>query len=128
MRILLDTHILLWLVTDSALLSDKVLEIVGNPENICFFSPVSIYEISHKHWKHPPQMSFNGCEARAVFVDAGFVELQLTSRQMAEADTLEMHHNDPFDRMLLAQAKSEGMMLLSHDRRFSPYGEFVMAV
>lgn len=128
MRLLLDTHILLWLVTDSPQLSLKARTMIEDENNTCLFSPVSISEISQKHKKHPEKLSFNGEAARAEFLAVGISELSLTSVNAMEADTLELYHNDPFDRMLLAQAKNEGIKILSHDRQFPQYGDFVIAV
>ena len=128
MDLLLDTHILLWLVTDSPLLSSKARALIEDVQNTCLFSPISISEISLKHKKHPDQMSFDGDAARAEFLSIGIFECPLTATNAAAADSLELFHGDPFDRMLLAQAKSEGMKILSHDRQFPQYGDFVIPV
>ena len=128
MELLLDTHILLWLVTDSPRLSPKAKAMIEDVDNTCLFSPVSISEISLKHKKHPDQLSFDGEAARAEFLDVGIGELPLTAANAAEADSLELFHSDPFDRMLLAQAKSERIKIMSHDRQFPQYGDFVISV
>ena len=128
MRLLLDTHILLWLVTDSPKLSSKARALIEDIDNECLFSPVSIAEVSLKHKKHPDLLSFDGEAARSEFIDVGISELPLTSTEAAGADSLELFHSDPFDRMLLAQAKSEGIMIVSHDRQFPQYGDFVISV
>ena len=128
MELLLDTHILLWLVTDSPLLSPKARAMIVDVHSTCLFSPFSISEISLKHKKHPDQMSFNGDAARAEFLSVGISECPLTSANAAEADSLELFHSDPFDRMLLAQAKSKGIKIMSHDKQFPQYGDFVIHV
>ena len=128
MKLLLDTHILLWLVTDSPKLSFKARALIEDIGNECLFSPVSIAEISLKHKKHSDLLSFDGEAARSEFIDVGISELPFTSTDAADADSLELFHNDPFDRMLLAQAKSEGSMIVSHDRQFPQYGDFVISV
>ena len=128
MELLLDTHILLWLVTDSPRLSPKAKAMIEDVDNTCLFSPVSISEISFKHKKHPDQLSFDGEAARAEFLDVGIGELPLTAANAAEADSLELFHSDPFDRMLLAQAKSKRIKIMSHDRQFPQYGDFVVSV
>ena len=128
MELLLDTHILLWLVTDSSLLSSKARAMIEDVNNTCLFSPVSISEISQKHKKHPDRLSFDGEEAREEFLSVGICELPLTAANAAEADSLEFFHSDPFDRMLLAQAKSERVKIMSHDRQFPQYGDFVIPV
>ena len=78
--------------------------------------------------KHPGQMSFDGDAARAEFLSVGISECPLTSANAAEADSLELFHSDPFDRMLLAQAKSKGIKIMSHDKQFPQYGDFVIHV
>lgn len=128
MELLLDTHILLWLVTDSPLLSSKARAMIEDVNNTCLFSPVSISEISQKHKKHPDRLSFDGEAARAEFLSVGLCELPLTAKDAAEADSLELFHGDPFDRMLLAHAKSERIKIVSHDRQFQQYGDFVISV
>ena len=128
MELLLDTHILLWLVTDSPLLSPKARAMIEDVNNTCMFSPVSISEISLKHKAHPDRLSFDGKAARAEFLSVGIFELPLTSENAAEADSLELFHKDPFDRMLIAHAKSEGVKIMSHDKEFPQYGDFVIPV
>ena len=128
MKLLLDTHILLWLVTDSPKLSSKARALIEDIDNECLFSPVSIAEISLKHMKHSDLLSFDGEAARSEFIDVGISEIPFTSTDAAGSDSLELFHNDPFDRMLLAQAKSEGIMIVSHDRQFPQYGDFVISV
>jgi len=93
-----------------------------------YFSPVSISEISIKHATHPQEMSVGGAEAMTAFRSAGYKELPYTASSAAVLDLLPAHHRDPFDRMLLAQAKDTEMFIVSHDNRFSAYGEFVIEV
>ena len=128
MRILLDTHIMLWAVSNQGMLPDVARRLMQDAGNELLFSPVSVKEIAHKHAIHPEELPMSGEMARDSFIRAGYVELPLTAKQAAAADTMPMHHRDPFDRMLLAQAKSEGIKLLSHDKRFPAYGDFVIPV
>ncbi len=128
MKLLLDTHILLWALADSPLLSEKARRLVGDADNDCFYSPVSLTEIAIKHRKHPADMVLSATEARAAFLAAGFTESPFAARHAAELDTLPPHHADPFDRMLLAQAASEGIKLLSHDDRMALYDGIVEPV
>lgn len=128
MNVLLDTHVLLWALADSPLLSAKARKLVSDPGNECFFSSVTIAEISIKHRKHPDDMVLSGSTARAAFLAAGFRELPFSARHAAEMDALPPRHADPFDRMLLAQAASEGMKLVSHDDRVAEYGDTAIRV
>ena len=126
MKYLLDTHILLWALGDSPLLSKGAREIISDNANECFFSPVSLAEISIKHRKHPESMPLSAEETRAALVASGYVEMQYTARNAAAMDILEPRHADPFDRMLLAQAISEGAKLISHDDKVIKYGDAVI--
>lgn len=128
MKILLDTHILLWILKDSPSLSPNVREILANPETEMYFSSVSVAEIAIKHKVHPEEMALSGEEALATIPKLGCIQLTLKAKHAATLDDLPLIHRDPFDRMLLAQAKAEGMKLLSHDNRFPAYGDFVIAV
>ena len=73
-------------------------------------------------------MPVSASEVKEAFVANGYVELPFVSSHAGAMDDLPMLHRDPFDRMILAQAKDEGMKLLSHDNRFPAYGDFVIAV
>ena len=115
MKVLLDTHILLWALADSPMLSTKARTIIGDESNECFYSPVSLTEISIKHRLHPNNMVLTATDARAAFLAAGFRELPFVSRHATGMDSLPSHHADPFDRMLIAQAAQEGIQFVSHD-------------
>ena len=128
MKLLLDTHILVWISTGDRRLSPVVRTMLSDVENEWFFSPASIAEISLKHEKHPELVPFDGEAARSAFLSVGCSELPLTSEHCAAIDKMGAHHFDPIDRIILAQAKAEGMKLLSHDRQFPQYGDFVISV
>jgi PIN domain nuclease of toxin-antitoxin system len=93
-----------------------------------YFSVASLCEISLKHKIHGDQMPVSARKAREAFAANGYLELPFVSSHAESMDDLPMLHRDPFDRMILAQAKGEGMKLLSHDNRFPAYGDFVVAV
>ena len=128
MKILLDTHILIWMLKDSPFLSQDVRELLAEPETEMYCSSVSIAEISVKHKVHPEEMVLSGAEMAEVAQELGCVNLDFKAKHAATLDVLPLYHRDPFDRMLLAQAKAEGMKLLSHDGRFPAYGDFVIMV
>ena len=128
MKFLLDTHILLWALADSRLLSVKARRIIADDSNRCFYSPVSLAEIAIKHRKHPDEMVLSANEARVAFLSAGYQELPFSARHAALMDTLEPHHADPFDRMLISQALSEELRFLSHDDKVAQYGDVVVPV
>ena len=126
MKILLDTHYLLWALGDINI-KDSVRDLIIDPANEVYFSVASLCEISLKRKIHADQMPMCAREAREAFISNGYLELSFDPLHAETMDDLPMLHRDPFDRMLLAQAKSEGMKLLSHDDRLPNYGDFVIA-
>lgn len=128
MNILLDTHIAIWALNDDPALSQKARELILDPDNVIYYSTVSTWEILLKHSKDStnlelgPEMFITYCE------EAGFVPLELANKHILAVPTLcrpqdEPPHNDPFDRLLLAQAKTENMYFLTHDNRIPGYKE-----
>ena len=128
MRVLLDTHIMLWSMCGDPRLSSEARAVIENEDNELYFSSASLCEISLKRKIHPGQMPVGAREARKAFVANGYGELPFEVFHAEVMDDLPMLHRDPFDRMILAQAKAEGMKVLSHDNRFPGYGDFVIAV
>ncbi len=128
MKYLLDTHIILWAGFDVKRLSRKAKAILENPENALYFSPISLWEISIKHEKHPEQMAVTSERVRDIAIKMGFIELPVRSRHGVDIAKLPDIHNDPFDRMLVTQARSDGLCLLSHDSKVIAYGESVVRV
>ncbi len=127
MRILADTHTLLWAVAASDRLSRRGRKLLTDPGNQVWFSTVSLWEIAIKlglgrlelaaDWRSLIDTGRRRLHARWLFVEPG---------HCYEVATLPWHHRDPFDRMLVAQAIAEGMTLLSRDRRMSRYAADVL--
>ena len=128
MKILLDTHILLWAVANSSSLSNKAREILEDDSNELYYSAASLTEISLKHLVHPDVISMTSEEAKRWFDEAGYREFPYDSRVVKTLDVMPLLHRDPFDRMLLAQASANGLNLMSPDKQFPAYGEFVISV
>ena len=128
MKYLLDTHIILWAGFDVKRLSRKAKSILENPENALYFSPVSLWEVSIKHEKHPKQMAITSERVWEIAIKMGFIELPVRSRHGVNIANLPDIHNDPFDRMLITQARSDGLYLLSHDDKVIAYGAHVVKV
>ena len=128
MKVLLDTHILIWMLQDSPSLSNDAREILAAQETEMYYSSVSVAEISIKHSVHSEGMVLSGIEANDVFPKLGCNSLCFTPKHAAMLDSLPLLHRDPFDRMLIAQAKAEGMKIMSHDRHFPQYGDIVISV
>ena len=128
MNYLADTHILVWAMMDSPNLSVQCREILSDSGNQIFFSFVNAWEISIKHNAHPEQMPYTSDEFIRVCGNAGYLELPTRLEHIRSLETLKRSdgaplHKDPFDRLLLAQAKMESMRFLTHDSLISYYGE-----
>jgi PIN domain nuclease of toxin-antitoxin system len=118
MRVLLDTHVFLWWLRDDAALGTKIRAVIAAPDNEIFLSAASIWEIGIKKalgkLKAPDRLD-QIAEAR------GFIGLPITLAHADAAGALEQHHNDPFDRMLIAQARMEDLLLASNDSKLALY-------
>ena len=126
MRILLDTHALIWLLADSPRLSATTRERLSAPDAELFFSSVSILEIAIKHSLKPEAMPCAPDEIRTDAVASGLQEIKFDSFHAKAVGDLPWLHRDPFDRMLVAQARTEKMLLLTHDDAVIGYGNGIM--
>lgn len=125
MRLLLDTHVLLWALIDRARLGESTLERLSDPENVVMFSTASIWEISIKAALHRAEF---GVPPNRIFkeaVETGFQELTVRSSAALHVADLPHHHRDPFDRLLVAQAIDEPATLLTADAKLTVYSELV---
>lgn len=121
-RVLLDTHVVIWWRTNDARLSVTAREAIAGASFV-FVSAASAWEIAIKSALgrvRLPRPFSEGVE------DSGFVELPIGFQHADAVELLPRHHSDPFDRMLLAQAKVERLVLVTHDRNFEPYGHPVV--
>jgi PIN domain nuclease of toxin-antitoxin system len=117
-RLLLDSHVLLWALDGSAELKPDLKQRIQDAYNQVLVSAASIWEISIKHRLGKLDVPDNWVE----FVGAsGFSELSVTFAHALAAGALPRHHDDPFDRMLIAQAQIEGLVLVTRDRESAPY-------
>jgi len=128
MRLLLDTHILLWALSDDPRLSPQARDLLLNPHNDIFFSAASIWEIAIKRTLRRDSMPISAKQAIQMFPDAGYEELAVTGDHAALVETLPPIHTDPFDRLLVAQAMAEPMRLITHDRMVSTYSDSILLV
>jgi PIN domain nuclease of toxin-antitoxin system len=124
MSLLLDTHIALWAITGDATLGDEFLDRLRQDPDI-FLSPVSLWEITIKQARG--KLAGPADLAERVR-DMGFRELPVTSAHAIAAGRLPSHHHDPFDRMLVAQAATEGLTLVSRDESIALYDVDVLKV
>jgi len=128
MRLLLDTHIALWAITDSPALPSEARRLILAPHNEIYVSAASIWEISIKHGLGRGDIPVSGGEAADYFAQAGYMTLDISTQHAVFVESLPLHHADPFDRMLVAQALSEPMRLLTHDKVVSLYSDTVILI
>lgn len=128
MRLLLDTHIALWAVVDDPRLTAKARALIADPANEIVVSAATIWEIAIKHSLRREQMPVSGERAAEIFTRAGYRLLAITPQHAAGVERLPAIHQDPFDRLLVAQAMTEPLRLVSHDVTVARYGPFVEQV
>jgi len=120
-KFLLDTHILLWAATSPNKLSRKTRRLLEDTENALVFSVVSLWEVVVKRSLERDDFQVDPRELRRGLIDNGYEELPVTGAHALALEDLPSLHKDPFDRMLLAQARVEGLSLLTADERLLQY-------
>lgn len=131
MRLLLDTHVALWAIADHPNLSSEARSLIEDPDNKIVVSVASVWEIAIKHALArggPNDRPLSGRDALGYFRDAGFELLDIGPAHAAAIQTLAPLHADPFDRMLVAQALTTPLRLLTHDHRVAAYSDTVIIV
>jgi PIN domain nuclease of toxin-antitoxin system len=118
-NLLLDTHVFLWWIGDSPELSGAARAAIADPASLVHVSAVSAWEISIK--RALGRIDLRDEEFAYGMRESGFTELPVTAEHGLAAGALPPHHRDPFDRMLIAQAKSEGLTLVTRDREIAAY-------
>lgn len=119
MDLLLDSHALLWALISPEKLSPKSAAEIRNPARAVFYSAASVWELEIKIARGKLSLPDNWTDALAR---AGFLELAIGATHAVAAARLPWHHQDPFDRMLIAQAQTQGLRLVSRDRFAATYG------
>ena len=128
MRLLLDTHIVIWALADDPKLPQQARELLLDAGNEFYVSAVSLWEIVIKRALHPRELPFSGKDFCNACRRAGFGLLAADAEHVLAVEGLRRGadappHKDPFDRLLIAQAKTEEMRLVTHDALLSGYGE-----
>jgi len=127
-KLLLDTHIILWAAGQPEKLSESARSLLTTPENILFFSAASIWEIVIKRGLGREDFKVDPRRLRKMLIMHGYTELPVTAEHALTVESLPLLHKDHFDRLLLAQARAEGMLLLTVDAYVLQYQESVLAV
>jgi PIN domain nuclease of toxin-antitoxin system len=120
-KLLLDTHLLLWAAGRQGKLSAKARRLLNDPDNVPVFSVASLWEIVIKQALGRDDFKVDARELRRELVDNGYEELAVTGTHALALEDLPPLHKDPFDRMLIAQARVEGLTLLSSDAQVLQY-------
>ena len=126
MKLLLDTHILLWTIANDSNLPLLARKLIGDESNSIFFSSISAWDVELKHEKHPQKMTIDGKTMADYAIASGFHQIDIGLNEINLLHTLQRRDNtpehlDPFDRIMICQAAANGMLFLTSDTRISEY-------
>ena len=121
MNLLLDTHLLIWVASTPERLSSEALSLLQNANYQLYFSAVNLWEITIKRRLERQDFRVDPSLLHRGLIENGYTELAVTSFHCIALEQLPVIHKDPFDRMLVAQAVSEGMLLLTSDSVVANY-------
>lgn len=133
MKALLDTHIILWALTEDKKLPQRARLILSQKENEIWYSTASVWEVTIKNMNHPDHMPISGRQLTKYCLRAGYQMLSIQDKHVHVLEELQRMenvpaHKDPFDRIMIAQAKAENMMFVTHDSLLLGYREECVAV
>lgn len=128
MNFILDTHLLLWTSTNDEKLPRAAKAIIADSQNVLWASVISFWEVAIKSAKRLPDFPYEVGELRTGLIANGYKELSVESSHVLTLRQMPMLHTDPFDRLLVAQAISEGFTFLTADRKLAQYGENIRYV
>ncbi len=126
MKVLLDSHVILWWFGQPRELAQQALEALELPDNELYVSAASWWELAIK--RALQRLRFDAAGVSEKLEQANARRLEITFAHAEFAAALPLHHSDPFDRMLAAQALSEGLVLMTRDKSFAPYNVPVFPV
>ena len=128
MRILVDTHVLIWALSEPERLGTRTQQELSDTRNAILFSAASIWEIAIKAALRRSDFLVDPDELTEEAISLGFLELPISSRVAARVKDMPLIHQDPFDRLLVAQAMAEEAILLTADRKLLAYSDLVRLV
>ena len=128
MRVLLDTHILLWAAAGSPALSEQARQVLVSDAAELYFSAASIWEVAIKTSLGRADFSVDPRQLRRGLLSNGYLELPVTGEHAIEVGSLPDVHKDPFDRILIAQSRVEGMRLVTADKLVAQYSGDILLV
>jgi PIN domain nuclease of toxin-antitoxin system len=121
MRLLLDTHLLLWVAANSKRVPRQAADLIDDPNHILMFSVISLIEVAIKTARARPEFQVDAGRLRSMLLAAGYDELEVAGDHAIALGQLDPVHKDPFDRLLLAQAIVEGANLVTADAMLARY-------
>ena len=121
MNLIVDTHALIWFLTDNKKLPTKAKQIIENKENNCFVSIATYWEIGIKNSIGRLALNVDLETIFQIIEETGFEILLITTQQILRNSRLEFHHQDPFDRIIIAQSLTENMPIITKDGEFEKY-------
>lgn len=129
MNLLLDTHVMVWALSETRRLSEEGRALIADADNIVFVSVVSLWELAIKaHTGRTGMPEMEGRDALELSLHSGYRILDITPAHALRVAALPLRHRDPFDRMLVAQALSEPLRLLTRDAQVAAYSDTVILV
>ena len=128
MKLLLDTHLLIWSAQNHAKLGPKARRLIGDASNALSFSVVSLWEIVIKRGLERADFQIDPVRLHRGLLENGYAQLSITAGHVLAVAGLVPRHKDPFDRLLLAQAAAEGLTLVTTDKAVAAYGGSVIKV
>ena len=128
MRVLLDTHVLLWALAEPSMMDAQTRAAIEAGDNEVLFSAASIWEIAIKSGLGPTGLVFDAAEIARAAIDTGFSELAVRANAAALVGRLPLLHRDPFDRLLVAQAIVEPATLYTADQQLVGYSDLVKRI
>jgi PIN domain nuclease of toxin-antitoxin system len=128
LNLLLDTHVALWAITDSPKLPQEARKHIQSPRTTVWISAASVWEIAIKHALGRGDMPVSAQDAVRYFRESGYRFLAVEVEHAVAVESLAAHHQDPFDRILVAQALVEPMRLMTHDPLVASYSDTIIKV
>ncbi len=128
MNLLLDTHVALWAITDSPKLPQKAKELIQSPTATIWVSVASVWEIAIKHALGRGDMPVSSQDAVRYFHESGYRLVAIEAEHVVAVEGLAAHHQDPFDRIIVAQALVEPMRLMTHDPLLALYSDTIIKI
>lgn len=122
MKILLDTHVILWAIEDSMRLPLYIRDVIQDEGNEIYVSAVSLWEIAIKHKKQPDKMVYSAEQIKGYCQRAGYIFLSISIDSITTYEHFDFSaHLDPFDQLLVAQSACNNMRLITHDKQLTKY-------